>query len=110
MSRTVIVLGLAALMCVTANSFAAGPPANNPGAPFQEILDSLDRVFGAIVSGPERDAWDKKFPNATRWVALANFNNEAILDRETGLVWEKGATGIGSDWFHAARACYDKTI
>ena len=38
-----------------------------------------------------RHQWDQKFPCATpatcpRFVVLANWNNDAVLDRETGLV------------------------
>ena len=39
-------------------------------------------------------SWDQKFACDTpatcpRFVVLSNWNNEAVLDRETGLVWEK---------------------
>ena len=33
-------------------------------------------------------SWDQT-PSSTRFVVLSNWNNEAVLDRETGLVWEK---------------------
>jgi len=36
-------------------------------------------------------SWDQTFPctatSCPRFVVLSNFNNEAVLDRETGLVW-----------------------
>jgi hypothetical protein len=31
-------------------------------------------------------SWDQKLPAATRFVVLTNWNREAVLDRETGLV------------------------
>jgi hypothetical protein len=39
-------------------------------------------------------SWDQKLPcdtkeNCPRFVVLANWNNEAVLDRDTGLVWEQ---------------------
>ena len=32
-------------------------------------------------------SWDQTLPPATRFVVLSNFNSQAVLDRETGLVW-----------------------
>jgi hypothetical protein len=47
-------------------------------------------------------SWDQKIQCDTsatcpRFIVLANWNNEAVLDRETGLVWEKSPTG-SLDW------------
>ena len=43
------------------------------------------------VNGPyyATPSWDQTLPAATRFVVLANFNSEAVLDRETGLVWQR---------------------
>ena len=53
-------------------------------------------LMGAIPAGAASGAgpyyatpsWDQTMPDSTRFVTLTNFNNQAILDRETGLVWE----------------------
>lgn len=34
-------------------------------------------------------SWDQTLPPTTRFIVLSNFNNEAFLDRETGLVWAR---------------------
>jgi hypothetical protein len=34
-------------------------------------------------------SWDQTLPGSTRLVLLTNFNNQAVLDRETGLVWSQ---------------------
>jgi hypothetical protein len=54
-------------------------------------------------------SWDQKIQCDTsatcpRFIVLANWNNEAVLDRETGLVWEKSPTG-STTWDSASFAC-----
>jgi len=46
---------------------------------------------GADAVGPyyATPSWDQTLPASTRFVVLSNFNSQAVLDRETGLVWEK---------------------
>ena len=34
-------------------------------------------------------SWDQQLPASTRFIVLSNWNSEAVLDRETGLVWER---------------------
>ena len=46
--------------------------------------DSIDEA-----KQPHLKAWGNIIPTAKRFVVLADFNNEAVLDRETGLVWEQ---------------------
>ena len=66
-------------------------------------------VIGSIVptayaqttaNGPyyATPAWDQKLQCDTlatcpRFIVLANWNNEAVLDRESGLVWQRTAIG-----------------
>lgn len=55
--------------------------------------------------------WDKNLPSGSRFTVLAEFNNEAVRDDNTGLVWEKSPSTTGvSNWFHATMACVNKTI
>jgi hypothetical protein len=54
-------------------------------------------LMGAIPAGAASGAgpyyatpsWDQTIPASTRFVVLTNFDNEAVLDRETGLVWAR---------------------
>jgi len=34
-------------------------------------------------------SWDQSLTASMRFIILTNFNSEAVLDRETGLVWER---------------------
>jgi hypothetical protein len=42
-------------------------------------------------------AWDQTLPPAVRFVILTNFQNDAVLDRETGLVWARQAAQVHGD-------------
>src|SRR5688500_2284406 len=44
-----------------------------------------------VAPGPyyATPSWDQQLPASTRFILLSNWNHEAVLDRETGLVWEQ---------------------
>ena len=54
--------------------------------------------------------WDKVII-AGRFSVLADFNNLAVRDNETGLVWEKSPSlSPAADWVQAAGNCVNKSI
>src|SRR5215472_9762541 len=57
------------------------------------MLSSMAGPASAQTSGAgpyyATPSWDQSIPAATRFVVLTNFASAAVLDRETGLVWEK---------------------
>lgn len=141
MTRRLISLGVLVLVLAGALAFSAatlraqgGPANNNPGQPFAAILAKLDQLIAAVPidvsakldqmlgllnffnGGNTVGAWNRAYPAATRYVVLSEFNNEAFMDRETGLVWDRhgtfnhdGSFPVGS-WFGSVPICYAKTI
>jgi len=83
----VIVLGLATLTVTAAHAqtTANGPYYANP-------------------------SWDQQLPAAQRFIVLANWNSEAVLDRETGLVWQRAPSTITLDWGVFLKFCRQSTI
>jgi hypothetical protein len=55
-------------------------------------------------------SWDQKLQCDTqatcpRFVVLSDWGGAAVLDRETGLVWEKSPSTSAADWFAAQAHC-----
>ncbi len=42
--------------------------------------------------------WDKNLPSASRFTILPHFNNEAVRDNNTGLVWERAPDTTLYNW------------
>lgn len=53
-------------------------------------------------------SWDQTLPAATRFVVLSNFANEAALDRETGLVWQRRTLAVSS-LYAGLVGCFNST-
>jgi Protein of unknown function (DUF1566) len=84
--RLVVLLGLIVSGMVV---FAAGP------------------AGAATAAGPyyASPSWDQTLPAATRFIVLTNMASQAVLDRETGLVWEQSPSTSTVDWFSAHDFC-----
>lgn len=55
-------------------------------------------------------SWDQTLPTETRFVVLENFNSEAVLDHNTGLVWERSPATARADWKGAKSSCLNRAI
>ena len=50
--------------------------------------------------------WGRKFPTAERFVVLSQFGNEAVLDKETQLVWQRTPSSGTGIWQGAINSCF----
>lgn len=85
--------------------------------PFTRILHKLDQILTKLDSGGGNGnhtlRWDTNLPAARRFVVLEAFNNEAVLDHETGLVWERSpdpTVNGHTDWRTARSECINRHV
>ena len=55
-------------------------------------------------------AWDKNLPTEKRFTVLASFANAAVLDKNTGLVWEQTPDDTIREWDKAGYYCVNKKV
>ena len=74
-------------------------------------LRLLEQIVGRLDSmGNVSHSWSHLLPPGERFVVLADFNDEAVLDRNTGLVWEKSPLNAVVQWGGARYSCADRAI
>src|SRR5215510_7232310 len=90
------------------------------------LFDSLTLVLLATLTLSARPAgaqttangpyyatpsWDQTLPANTRFIVLSNMGGAAVLDRETGLVWEKSPDTSGDrNWQAAQSFCIERRV
>ena len=77
----------------------------------QSPKDRLDQVLALLTSfGDVSSSWSRALPAAERFKVLGDFNNEAVLDRNTGLVWELSPHITSRPVFSASYHCLNASI
>jgi hypothetical protein len=72
----------------------------------------LSMTLGAgPASAIDIRSWNNNITNVTkRFIVLTALNNEAVLDKETQVVWEQTPDNSSTTWFGARNACVRKEI
>jgi hypothetical protein len=80
---------------------------------FGSVVRSADAQGGPAGAGQGQfftPSWDNNLPINLRFTVLTAFNNEAVRDNNTGLVWEKVADTTSRAWSQARGFCLSKNI
>lgn len=87
--------------------------------PFKQILSKLNEILaklnaggGGGGAGNYTQRWDINNPSTSRFTVLAEFNNAAVRDNNTGLVWEQSPlpSSPGPTWNDARLQCIDRNV
>ena len=70
-----------------------------PSAPPGSTMKTLDEV---------PPTWSQKLPASERFVLV--LDGAGVLDKETGLVWEKSPDTTKRDWYDACAHCYQREV
>lgn len=63
-------------------------------------------ALGVVIGEAMAQAWDQRIDNQRRFVILKDFNDEAVLDLETDLVWQRTPGPTVRFWGSAISACF----
>ncbi len=65
---------------------------------------SKEQVLATIIQN-----WQQAHPAAQRFVILNDFHSDAVLDRDTSLIWELSPTPTSVTWNEARATCVTRT-
>ena len=85
---------------------------HHPASLMTVILGLLIMTLGASpATGKDLRDWGNKIDNVSkRFEILNKFNDEAVLDKETQLVWERTLQSFPAPWHLARHFCANKRI
>ena len=74
------------------------------------LMTTVALTLSTLPVAAQLASWDTVITGATRFKVLSAFNNAAVLDRETGLVWERSPDTRTWTWLDARRFCVDRSV
>ena len=86
--------GIAVLLVIAALALSQAGPLE-PSAPPGPTMKTLDEI---------PPTWSQRIPVAQRFVVV--LGTSAVLDKESGLVWERGPGADELDWGTAMQSCW----
>jgi hypothetical protein len=93
---------LAMLMLASAQAGAQIilPPGVEPPTTLAQPPAGYPPTTATSAAGPYLAApsWDQKLTPNVRFIVLTNLSSDAVLDRETGLVWSRQTVGAAVPW------------
>jgi hypothetical protein len=109
MKKAIVLLCTLCLVLAYGTALGESPTA----VALSEIKATLADIKAALNNIPP--AWSKKLPcdstnNCPRFEVLADWGNAAVLDKETGLVWEQSPSTATFNWYFAEDHCVDLTV
>ena len=116
--RVIVILALAAVGSAAGAERAIAQLQSIPlnGLPVLEPLTGYPPTVATTASGPFLPiaAWDQTLAPNQRFIILINFQSDAVLDRETGLVWARRVARYADEreipWNSADVACHSLTV
>lgn len=67
-------------------------------------------LFAAVAVADPGTTWENQINNPSRFKVLSDFGGEAVLDKETGRVWEQSPGTTPRTWLNAQAHCNTKTV
>ncbi len=78
---------------------------------FYLILIAVVAFVVFVPPSASGDTWKEPINDFTRFIVLASYNGQAVLDQETGLVWEQFPDSRSRrSWIGAQIFCTQKTV
>jgi hypothetical protein len=102
--------GIVFMVVVLVSVFSALAIAGDlePSADPAPTMHSLEEIYNQNAEVETYLSWSKKITDSSRFQLV--MGSEAVLDRETGLVWDRNPATTKVQWNLAAGGCYKKEV